>query len=71
MESAEVLQNIISTQQLWLGGAVVFDVVINGFAGYVLSKLKPRGVKFVYWLVIVLMLLPATHEYSAALYDVS
>lgn len=42
------------------GGAVVFDVVINGFAGYVLSKLKPRGVKFVYWLVIVLMLLPAT-----------
>ena len=41
-------------------GAVIFDVVVNGFAGYVLSRLKPRGAKAVYWLVVLLMLFPAT-----------
>lgn len=41
-------------------GAVIFDVIVNGFAGYVLSRLKPRGTKTVYWLVVLLMLFPAT-----------
>lgn len=41
-------------------GAVLFDVVVSGFAGYVLSRLKPRGYKVVYWLVVLLMMLPAT-----------
>lgn len=42
------------------GGAIVFDVVVNGFAGYVLSRLKPRGSKAIYWLVMLLMMLPST-----------
>ncbi len=41
-------------------GAVAFDVVVNGFAGYVLSRLKPRGSKAIYWLVMLLMMLPST-----------
>jgi len=41
-------------------GCVVFDVVINGLAGYVLSCLRPRGNKLYFGLVTCLMLLPTT-----------
>lgn len=37
-------------------GAVVFDVAFNGLAGYVLSRLKPRGSRFYFGLVTTLML---------------
>lgn len=40
-------------------GTVVFDVVINGFAGYVLSRLKPRGAKLYFGMVTVLILVNA------------
>lgn len=41
-------------------GCVVSDVVISGLAGYVLSRLKPRGYKLVLALVFCMMLLPST-----------
>lgn len=41
-------------------GAVIADVVVNGLAGYVLSRLKPRGSKFYFAFVTTLMMLPAT-----------
>lgn len=41
-------------------GSVVFCVVINGLAGYVLSRLRPRGSRFYLNMVFTLMLLPAT-----------
>lgn len=41
-------------------GSVVFDVVICGFAGYVLSRLKPPGTKISLKLLFLLILLPGT-----------
>lgn len=41
-------------------GAVAADLVVSGLAGYVLSRLKPKGSKFVYVLVFSMMLLPST-----------
>lgn len=41
-------------------GTVIFDVVINGLAGYVISKLKPKGSKAYFSLIFTLMLIPAT-----------
>jgi len=42
------------------GGCVVFDVVINGLSGYVLSRLKPKGSRIISVVVFSLMLLPST-----------
>lgn len=39
-------------------GCLVFDIVINGLAGYVLSRIKPLGSKFIEMLVFWAMLLP-------------
>lgn len=39
--------------------AVIFDIVFNGMAGYVLSRLKPKGSKLIMGIVFVLMMLPA------------
>ncbi len=41
-------------------GAVVFTIIICGLAGYVLSKLKPRGSKIVFAIFFWLMLVPST-----------
>lgn len=41
-------------------GCVVADVLINGFAGYVLSRLKPKGSGFYFAVVSWLMMMPAT-----------
>lgn len=41
-------------------GCVVVDVVVNGLAGYVVSRLKPKGVGLYSATVFALMLIPAT-----------
>lgn len=41
-------------------GSVVFDVVISGLAGYVLSRLKPKGTKIMLTLIFWIMLMPGT-----------
>ena len=40
-------------------GCWIFDIVINGFAGYVLSRLKPLGSRIIETLVFWSMLLPS------------
>lgn len=42
------------------GGAIVFDIVVSGLAGYVISRLKPLGTKVVFAMVFWVMLLPGT-----------
>ena len=42
------------------GGAAVFNMVISGLAGYVISKLKPIGSKVVFTILFWIMLLPTT-----------
>jgi multiple sugar transport system permease protein len=39
-------------------GDLVFKIVICGFGGYVLSKLKPWGAKFIFTLVVWTMMMP-------------
>ena len=41
-------------------GAVASDVIVCGLAGYVLSRLKPKGHKVVYTVLFCMMLLPGT-----------
>lgn len=50
--------SFINTIVLSLGN-LVFTIVICGFAGYVLSKLKPKGSKIVFVLVVWTMMMPA------------
>lgn len=59
-ESWKVLQlgeSLINTVFLSLGN-LVFSVVVCGFAGYVLSKLKPRGSRLIFVLVVWTMMMP-------------
>lgn len=39
-------------------GSIVFSVVLNGLVGYVLSRLKPRGSKLVFTIMLWTMMLP-------------
>ncbi len=39
-------------------GDIVFTIVVNGLAGYVLSRLKPRGSRLIFMLIVWTMLLP-------------
>lgn len=41
-------------------GCVVSTIAVSGLAGYVLSRLKPKGYKAILGMVFVLMILPAT-----------
>lgn len=41
-------------------GCVISDILISGLAGYVLSRLKPKGHKAILGMVFCLMILPAT-----------
>ena len=41
-------------------GCVISDLLVSGIAGYVLSRLRPRGYKLVLGLVFCLMILPHT-----------
>ena len=41
-------------------GAVISNIVISGLAGYVLSRLKPKGTKIMLALIFWIMLLPGT-----------
>lgn len=45
---------------LMAGGSVVFDLVVSGLAGYVLSRLKPKGTKTILALIFWIMLMPGT-----------
>ena len=42
------------------GGSVVFDLVVSGLAGYVLSRLKPKGTKVLLAVIFWIMLMPGT-----------
>lgn len=42
------------------GGAALADMLISGMAGYVLSRLKPRGSRIIFVLCFWIMLLPGT-----------
>lgn len=41
-------------------GCVVFDLVISGLAGYVLSSLKPKGTRLMLAVIFWIMLMPGT-----------
>lgn len=59
-ESWAVLQlsdEVINTIVLSLGN-LVFKIVVCGFGGYVLSKLKPTGTKLLFTLVVWTMMMP-------------
>ena len=59
-ESWQVLQlsdEIVNTVVLSLGN-LVFKIVVCGFGGYVLSKLKPTGTKLIFTLVVWTMMMP-------------
>jgi len=60
-ESWEYLQlgeSFVNTIVLSLGNLVV-RIVVCGFGGYVLSKLKPRGSKLIFTLVVWTMMMPS------------
>lgn len=42
------------------GGSVVFDLVFSGLAGYVISRLKPKGTKVIMMVIFWIMLMPGT-----------
>ncbi len=44
---------------LLCAGDIVFDIVINGLAGYVLSRLKPKGSKFLGMILLWTMMMPS------------
>lgn len=41
-------------------GDIICDIVVSGLAGYVMSRLRPRGVKVIQQLVLYTMLVPTT-----------
>ena len=41
-------------------GTVVFTIILNGFAGYVLSVLKPKGHRIAFGVITLLMMVPST-----------
>lgn len=41
-------------------GTLVFTIVINGLGGYVLSRIKPKGHKFIFTLIFWTMLMPTS-----------
>lgn len=43
---------------IFAGGCVIADVVVSGLAGYVFSRLKPKGSKVLYNICFALMLMP-------------
>lgn len=49
--------SFVNTIVLSLGN-LVFTIVVSGFAGYVLSKLKPRGSRMFFVLVVWTMMMP-------------
>ncbi len=42
------------------GGSVAFELIVSGLAGYVLSRLKPKGTKVMLALIFWIMLMPGT-----------
>lgn len=57
-KSLQLGESILNT--VWLSlGMLVFKIVVCGFGGYVLSRLKPKGTKFLFALVVWTMMMPA------------
>ncbi len=60
-ESWNALQlgdSIVNTVVLSIG-SLIFRIIVCGFGGYVLSKLKPRGSKLLFVLVVWTMMMPS------------
>ena len=45
---------------IFAGGCVVADVLVSGLAGYVFSRLKPKGSGVLYTICFAMMLMPST-----------
>lgn len=41
-------------------GDITFDIVISGLAGYVMSRLRPKGIKAVQYAIFFTMMMPST-----------
>jgi multiple sugar transport system permease protein len=41
-------------------GSIVFSIISNGLLGYALSKIRPRGYKLIYFLLLWSLMIPAT-----------
>ncbi|MCR4718720.1 MAG: carbohydrate ABC transporter permease [Firmicutes bacterium] len=41
-------------------GSVIMDLIVSGFAGYVISRLQPKGTKVVLTIIFWIMLMPGT-----------
>lgn len=57
-KSLQLGKSFINTVVLSLGDLVI-AIIVSGFGGYVLSKLKPRGTKFIFTLVVWTMMMPS------------
>lgn len=56
-ESLQLMDSILNT--LWRSiGELVFKIVICGFGGYAISKLKPTGSKLVFTLIVWTLMMP-------------
>ncbi len=49
-----------SNSFLLCGGDIVFDVLVSGLAGYVLSRLRPKGIKCAQMAIFLTMMVPGT-----------
>lgn len=45
---------------IYVAGCLVFNIFLNGIAGYVISKVKPKGHKAMFRLIFLTMLLPTS-----------
>ena len=41
-------------------GDIVFDIVVSGLAGFVLSRLRPKGIKVIQYAIFFTMMMPST-----------
>lgn len=57
-KSLQLGKSFINTVVLSLGDLVI-AIIVSGFGGYVLSKLKPKGTKFIFTLVVWTMMMPS------------
>lgn len=55
----EIYKYYLNTTIMGLG-CVASNIIIDGFAGYAISRLKPRGYRGYFMLVSMMMLMPAT-----------
>lgn len=41
-------------------GDILFDIIVSGLAGYVISRLRPKGIKTVQYAIFLTMMMPGT-----------